>query len=179
MTTEIKKELSNEDIELLETELKIQQHTAVKIYKADESNAVELGKALLQVRKVMKALGKGEFGKWLADNDIKVARANYCIQRVEGKRDRKAKPALNPAYTPELIAVDCFTNMRAAAEEADVDEVKLLAENLRAEIHRMEAAIKHYQQIAEARAKIKAELDAVAVDSFRQVTPEVTATATA
>lgn len=61
------------------------QRRALQLYKADESHAIELGFALLEVKKALKGSGKGAFEKWWIANKLSQARVSYCMRAAQGK----------------------------------------------------------------------------------------------
>jgi hypothetical protein len=57
---------------------------ALKLWKADDSHAKELGYALIQVRAALKYT-HGSFKKWWQENKLSQARVSYCMRLAQGK----------------------------------------------------------------------------------------------
>jgi hypothetical protein len=151
-----------------EAELSKYMALAAQLFAKDEHSAYELGKALWQVRKLMKDLGKGNWGSWLNENSIPRNRANYCIEKFRKEEDGKPKPKKPAAYTPTVQPTLAFSEMLKAAADGDTDEVKVIANRLRTEINSMEAAIEYYMKLAKERAAARqAKLDSIKVQPFR------------
>jgi len=64
---------------------------ALKLWHADNSHAMELGKALLEVRAALKGQ-HGAFKKWWQDYRLEQSRVSYCMDLASNKlANRKAK----------------------------------------------------------------------------------------
>jgi hypothetical protein len=70
---------------------------ALKLWKADNTHAMEFGKALLAVRAALRGQ-HGAFRKWWEDHRLVQSRVSYCMDLAKGKlgiRKIKAKAATN------------------------------------------------------------------------------------
>ena len=66
------------------------QARALKLWKADNSHAYELGLALLHVRKAMK---RGDFKPWWQSKGLVQSRVSYCMDLAKGAlKKRRSKP---------------------------------------------------------------------------------------
>jgi len=74
-------------------ELPALQQRALELWEVDQASALELGRALCDVREAMRE-EHGAFAKWYRDNGLEENRVYYCIRRAEGKTSH---PAPEPA----------------------------------------------------------------------------------
>jgi DNA polymerase III sliding clamp (beta) subunit (PCNA family) len=124
------------DFENSKSKLRSLQSTALDLWKADKKSAKELGEALTEVRKAMRAVKYGTFGAWLKENGIPQNRASYCMRVFRGEKDKpkKSKPkAAKRAYalTTEVnLGVVSLARARKTKPAKLVNEI--LAEYLKA-----------------------------------------------
>ncbi|SRR6266403_2055783 len=60
------------------------QKRVIELWRADQSSALELGKALITTREAMRD-AHGDFAKWFSGAGLSENRVYYCIRLVEGK----------------------------------------------------------------------------------------------
>lgn len=70
---------------------------ALKLWKADTSHAIELGNALLAVRKALRPQ-HGAFKKWWQQNHLVQARVSYCMDIASGKLENRRKKSKSTAH---------------------------------------------------------------------------------
>lgn len=63
--------------------IKALQETALKLWVVDQTSALELGRALIDVRDAMTE--HGAFAKWFREVGMEESRVYYCIRKAEGK----------------------------------------------------------------------------------------------
>jgi hypothetical protein len=90
------------------------QKRVLELWKADQSSALELGKALITTRDAMRD-AHGDFAKWFRQAGLSENRVYYCIRLAEGKitkpedeengkkeEKQKEQPATESLLTPEV-----------------------------------------------------------------------------
>jgi hypothetical protein len=95
--------------------IQLLQKDVLRLWKADNDSALELGKALINLRDAMKD-AHGNFAQWFKDAGLVKNRVYYCIREAEGKNKRlkkdeqdekkeekqKEQPAAESLLTPEV-----------------------------------------------------------------------------
>jgi hypothetical protein len=91
------------------------QRRVLELWKADQSSALELGKALVTTRDAMRD-AHGDFAEWFDKAGLSENRVYYCIRLAEGKiakskehkqnakkeEKQKEQPAAEPLLTTEV-----------------------------------------------------------------------------
>lgn len=78
------------------------QSQALKLYRADESHAKELGKAFLKVRAAMK---HGDFKKWFVKHGLSQHRVSYCMDLAKGTFTKRKEKKISPERVRAAKAV--------------------------------------------------------------------------
>lgn len=81
---------------------------ALKLYQADESHAVELGHALLEVRDALKNQ-HGAFKKWWQRHKLSQSRVSYCM-RLASKKHARYKAKQQSAEHQRVVEAAKFVN---------------------------------------------------------------------
>ncbi len=79
------------------------QKRVLELWKADQSSALELGKALITTRDAMRD-AHGDFAQWFDDAGLSENRVYYCIRKVEGKVERAGIPESPTAEYEKALA---------------------------------------------------------------------------
>lgn len=85
-----------------EKQLAKMQAVAIKLRAQDDATTLELGKLLIDIRGMMKALDRGDWTLWYTEAGFKENRVNYCIRVAEGKvtKEKKVDPRGPTPRTP-------------------------------------------------------------------------------
>lgn len=103
---------------------------ALKLWKADTTHALELGKALLAVRAALRSQ-HGAFREWWEDYRLVQSRVSYCMDLASGKlgkRKAKAKATTNghAAKAVRVVSKKLTGLFLSCNRKNDVDAIRAL-----------------------------------------------------